>query len=83
VIWRSTLGKAEQSALVALTHPLASLPGQKTWTEIPFGTRDPVSRNDLPWDPIRRVEIPGAGVSIQGHIDRLDLSGDGARARVD
>ena len=69
-------------ALVALTHPLEPLPGQKSWTEIPFGTRDATSRNDLPWDPSRKVEIPGAGVFIQGHIDRLDLSGDGSRARV-
>ena len=30
----------------------------------------------------RKVEIPGAGIFIQGHIDRLDLSGDGTRARV-
>ena len=57
-------------------------PRQKSWTEIPFGTRDAASRNDLPWDPTRKVDIPGAGVFIQGHIDRLDLSGDGSRARV-
>jgi RecB family exonuclease len=41
-----------------------------------------VSRQDLPWDPGHKVEIPGAGIFIQGHIDRLDLSGDGTRARV-
>ena len=76
------LERAERLALVALTHPLESLPGQKSWTEIPFGTRHAASRNDLPWDPTRKVEIPGAGVFIQGHIDRLDLSGDGSRARV-
>ena len=68
--------------MTALTHPLESLPGQRCWTEIPFGTRHAASRNDLPWDPTQKVEIPGAGVFIQGHIDRLDLSGDGARARV-
>ena len=55
---------------------------QKSWTEIPFGTLDETLRNDLPWDPSRKVEIPGAGIFIQGHIDRLDLSGDGSRARV-
>ena len=82
VIWRSTLERAEHAALIALTHPLESLPQQKSWTEIPFGTQDRASRNDLPWDPAREVEIPSAGVFIQGHIDRLDLSGDGSRARV-
>jgi PD-(D/E)XK nuclease superfamily len=82
VIWRNTLERAERLALTALTHPLESLPGQRCWTEIPFGTRHAASRNDLPWDPTQKVEIPGAGVFIQGHIDRLDLSGDGSRARV-
>jgi hypothetical protein len=82
VIWRSTLERAERLAFVALTHPQESLPGQRSWTEIPFGTQHAASRNDLPWDPTQKVEIPDAGVCIQGHIDRLDLSGDGSRARV-
>lgn len=82
IIWRSTLDQATQLALAALTHPLKPLPGQKSWTEIPFGMPDAVARNDLPWDPTRKVEIPGTGISIQGHIDRLDLSGDKSRARV-
>lgn len=82
VIWRSTLERAARLATTALTHPLESLPEQKCWTEIPFGMRDAALRNDLPWDPTRKVEIPGAGVFIRGHIDRLDLSGDGSRARV-
>jgi hypothetical protein len=82
VVWRATLKRAERLALVALTHPLESLPGQKSWTEIPFGTPDAGSRNDLPWDPTRKVEIPGDGVFIQGHIDRLDLSSDSSHAWV-
>jgi hypothetical protein len=82
VIWRSTLERAQQVALVGVTHRLEPLREQKSWTEIPFGTRDAESRNELPWDPGRKVEIPSAGVCIQGHIDRLDLSGDGSRARV-
>ena len=75
-------GRAQEVALVALTHPLEPLPGQRSWTEIPFGIQDAASRHDLPWDPRRKVEIPGAGIFIQGHIDRLDLSGDGISARV-
>ena len=82
VIWRSALERAKGLALTALTHPLEPLPKQKSWTEVPFGTLEAAARNDLPFDPARKVEIPGAGVFIQGHIDRLDLSGDGSRARV-
>ena len=82
VIWRSALERAKGLALVALTYPLEPLPKQKSWTEVPFGTLEAAARNDLPLDPARKVEIPGAGVFIQGHIDRLDLSGDGSRARV-
>lgn len=69
-------------ALVALTYPLEPLHKQKSWTENPFGTLDETLRNNSPWDPSRKVEIPGAGVFIQGHIDRLDLSCDGSCARV-
>lgn len=82
VIWRSTLERVKRLALTALTHPLESLPEQKSWTEIPFGMRDAASRNDLPWDSTRKIEVPGTGIFIQGHIDRLDLSGDASRARV-
>ncbi len=82
IIWRSTQKRAEDVATVALTYRLEPFHEQKSWTEIAFGTLDEALRNDLPWDPGRKVEIPGAGVFIQGHIDRLDLSGDGSHARV-
>ena len=84
VIWRSTLARIRELSLTALHCPLAALPGQKSWTEIPFGTRrqDDGTRSNLPWDVVTTVEIPGTGITIQGHIDRLDLAGDGTRARV-
>ena len=83
VLWRASLQQVRQLASRALNHPLERLPGQKTWTEVPFGLGEGDARNDLPWDPARRVEVPGAGgVSIHGYIDRIDLSGDGGRARV-
>lgn len=67
----------------ALCHPLDALPEQRSWTEVGFGAGAGEARNDLPWDPVRAVEIPGAdGVSIRGYIDRLDLSARGDRARV-
>ena len=83
VIWRSTLARIRELSLTALHCPLDALPGQKSWTEIPFGTRrQDGTRSNLPWDVVTTVEIPGTGMTIQGHIDRLDLAGDGTRARV-
>ncbi len=83
VLWRASLQRVRELALRALNHPLERLPGQKSWTEVPFGFGEEDARNDLPWGPARRVEVPGAGgVSIYGYIDRIDLSGDGDRARV-
>jgi hypothetical protein len=83
VIWRSTLGRIRELSLTALHCPLDALPGQKSWTEIPFGTqRQDGTRSNLPWDVVTTVEIPGTEMRIQGHIDRLDLAGDGTRARV-
>ena len=83
VIWRSTLARIRELSLTALHCPLAALPGQKSWTEIPFGTRrQDGTPSNLPWDVVTTVEIPGTGMTIQGHIDRLDLAGDGTRARV-
>jgi ATP-dependent helicase/DNAse subunit B len=82
VLWRHTLAQVARLSSKALTRELVPLPGQRSWTEIPFGTPDASGRNDLPWDPAREVEIPGTGIRVTGHIDRLDLSEDGGRARV-
>ena len=82
IIWRNTLDSTREVSARALTYRLDPLPSQKSWTEIPFGTPDRKARNDLPWDPSSPVEIPKTGIIIQGHIDRLDLSGDDRRARV-
>ena len=82
VIWRSAIERMRKTSLAALGHPLQAFKGQKTWTEIPFGTGEDGGVRDLPWRPERSVEIPGTGIRIQGHIDRLDLSADKTRARV-
>jgi hypothetical protein len=82
VIWRSALQRASRTSLAALRHPLDGFKGQKSWTEVPFGTGNDVGRKDLPWDVNRAVEIPDTGIRIQGHIDRLDLASDAKRARV-
>ena len=82
VIWRNAIERMRQTSLAALRHPLQAFNGQKSWTEIPFGTGEDGGVRDLPWRPDRPVEIPRTGIRIQGHIDRLDLSADKTRARV-
>jgi len=88
VIWRRKLRNIRALALAALTFPEERLPDQQSWAEIPFGGDPraealmPEHRARLPWDALRPVVIPGANVAIGGSIDRLDLSGSGASARV-
>lgn len=83
VIWRSATTRGHGLAAAALAYGREPLPNQKTWCEIPFGKADPESDGrELPWSVCAPVEIPGTGLLIEGQIDRLDLSGDGARARV-
>jgi hypothetical protein len=88
VIWRRKLQDIRELALAALTFPEDSLPGQRSWAEIPFGG-DPRAedlpaelRARLPWDVLQPVIIPGTDVAIGGSIDRLDLSGTATSARV-
>lgn len=83
VIWHSTTARGHALAAAALAYGLEPLPKQKTWCEIPFGKADPNDNGrDLPWSLGAPVEIPGTGLLIEGQIDRLDLAGDGSRARV-
>ena len=82
VIWRSAIERTRQTSSSALRYPLDAFAGQNTWTEIPFGTGEDVGERTLPWMPDQAVHIPGTGIQIQGHIDRLDMSGDKKRARV-
>ena len=88
VIWRRKLENVRALALAALTFPEQQLPAQQSFAEIPFGgdpraeALAPEHRARLPWDALRPVVIPGTAVAIGGSIDRLDLSGSGANARV-
>jgi hypothetical protein len=82
VIWRNALEATRKIANAALAYRLDSLPNQKSWTETPFGVANGRAHSELPWDPSASVEIPGTGITIQGQIDRLDLSGDKRQARV-
>ena len=84
IIWTNAQCRAREMALRALTYPVDRLPGQRSWTEIPFGLSGeaPFDCRSLPWNATRRVEIPGTGIAITGYIDRLDIAGDGSAVRV-
>ena len=82
VVWRRTVEDAKQTALNALQHPEPALSDQKCYTEVPFGGQKAKSDGALPWDTTKAVEIVDTGFQISGYIDRLDLSGDEAKARV-
>ena len=82
VVWRRTVEEAKQTALNALQHPEPSLADQKSYTEVPFGGQAAKSDGAIPWDSATTVEIADTGFQISGFIDRLDLSGDAAKARV-
>ena len=82
LIWQRTLEEIARLSTKALAYSLDPLPGQKSWTEVPFGAPNAKAREDLPWDVSRPVEIPNRGVVIRGQIDRLDVAGNLSRARV-
>ncbi|MDO8434131.1 MAG: PD-(D/E)XK nuclease family protein [Candidatus Binatus sp.] len=88
VVWKRKRAEAVELAVIALSEHDDGLPDQHSWAEIPFGgdpKADDLSegvRSALPWDPIEPVIIPGTAIRIGGSIDRLDLAGDGSRARV-
>jgi hypothetical protein len=82
ITWRNALKTARELSAKALTYPHDPMPGQTSWSEVPFGMPDAQARNDHPWNSSCRVEIPNTGIVIQGRIDRLDLSEDRRRARV-
>lgn len=82
IIWTRTLSDARVMASNALTYGNQELAGAQSYAEVPFGGSAPKSDGAIPWDPSRRVEIPGAGFAIKGYIDRLDILDDGKRAIV-
>ncbi len=82
LLWRRTLTEVRDLARTALAWDDAPLPGQRSFAEIEFGYVEATARSGWPWDPGAAVEIPGTGLLISGTIDRLDLSADGAVARV-
>lgn len=81
LLWALTLERAERMAVAALAWPLAAMPGGRSYAEVAFGGM-PATNAAVPWDPAQPVTIPGTPLRIQGLIDRIDLSADGAQARL-
>ena len=81
LLWKIRLAEVQQLAATALSWPLEAYAGQVSYGELQFGAPDATPRNS-PWDGSRPVTIPSTGLQIQGRIDRLDLAGDGNKARV-
>ena len=71
VIWRRKCEEARELAVIALTRDETPLPGQRTWSEIPFGSggraKSPRGngRTGLPWDPSTPVYIDGTQIRIR------------------
>jgi len=82
IIWRRALDDVRQLANRALSYSEEALANARSYGEVPFGGSEAKSDGDIPWDATAVVEIPGTGFRIAGYIDRLDISGDGRRARV-
>ncbi|CAN5708891.1 PD-(D/E)XK nuclease family protein [soil metagenome] len=80
--WRRVQNDVRTLALAALRYPLEVLPDARTFVEVPFGRPYEAPRTGAPWDARESVEIGSAGVRIGGYVDRLDIAGDGTRARV-
>jgi hypothetical protein len=82
VIWKRTLDDARLMAGRALAYGDTSLPGARSYGEVPFGGLAPKSAAATPWDTTLAVTIPDTGFNIAGYIDRLDVAGDGKRGLV-
>lgn len=80
-LWLYTLAHAEQLAFKALRADAAFSPGTRSWTEVPFGSRE--AGSDVgPWSTTDEVVIPGTSILLRGSIDRLDLNAPGTSVRV-
>jgi hypothetical protein len=83
MLWRHTMDEAGRLTLAALAFDESFHPGTRSWTEVAFGQRpgrQQASRS--PWDSCEPVPLPGAGVQVQGQIDRLELTAGDQAARV-
>jgi hypothetical protein len=82
LIWRRQLDDARQLARQSLAAQDFDIAGGNSFSEVAFGGAKPKHDAEPPWPEGSAVTIPGAGFSLQGYIDRLDLSADIASALV-
>lgn len=82
-IWQRVLARGRDVVMAAFREMPPALPGQHTYVEVSFGYDKP-SLDELPWDPAAPVSLRIGDLSLplRGRIDRLDVSGDRAKARV-
>lgn len=76
LLWRRTVDEAAQLALAGLVLDEGLQPGTRSWSEVGFGDE----ANGQPWEAAGPAML--GGLTVGGRIDRLDLRGDGAAARV-
>lgn len=80
MLWRHTLDKAAELALIALRLDGTFQPGTRSWTELPFG--EPQVFANAPWDVEAPVPIPGTSLGIRGRIDRFELAAGDRAVRI-
>ncbi len=76
--WRRTIDEGIRLALGGLQLDDKLMPGTESFSEVPFGKK--AEGESHPWDAVGPVIL--GGLQFGGRIDRLDLRGDGAAARV-
>jgi PD-(D/E)XK nuclease superfamily len=81
-LWHTRLRRAAVMATNALLFPHELLPGQASFSEVPFGTSGASKGRALPWDTQTPVPVPGTDLTITGYIDRVDIADGKAAARV-
>ncbi len=93
LVWEDSKVRAASVAAAALAHPFATLDGQQSFVEVPFGRVPETDGNDqrdghdagclaAPWDTAVEVRVSHTDMRIGGFIDRLDLAGNRTAARV-
>jgi len=78
LLWRRTIDEGVRLALGGLLLDDSLMPGTASFSEVPFGTE--AEEKHCPWEAAGPVTL--GGLRFGGRIDRLDLRGDAAAARV-
>lgn len=78
LLWRRTVDEGVRLALGGLLLDEQLMPETTSFSEVPFGSEAAASPH--PWEAPGPVVL--GGLRFRGRIDRLDLRGDGAAARV-